>query len=129
MLGNLLATAFAHTPQDTSVTVALGVEAGAYASLAVADNGPGMRPEDAARVFERFFRADPSRVRQTGGSGLGLSIVASIVEALHGTVAVTDTPGGGATFRVSLPLAEPGRRAEQLKVRTEPIAEPGRSAG
>ncbi len=107
VLGNLLANAFAHTPDGTTVTVALGVEAGTYASLAVADNGPGLRPEDAARVFERFFRADPSRVRQTGGSGLGLSIVSALVAAHDGTVEVDSALGVGTTFTVRLPLASP----------------------
>ena len=56
-------------------------------------------------MFERFFRTDSSRTRASGGTGLGLSIVAALVAAHAGTVAVDETPGGGATFRVSLPLA------------------------
>ena len=64
-------------------------------------------------MFERFFRADPSRARASGGSGLGLSIVAAVAEAHGGSADVDSSPGGGATFRIALPLAgagEPGRR-------------------
>jgi two-component system OmpR family sensor kinase len=104
ILGNLLTNAFTHTPDGTSVRVAVGVE-GPNAVLAVGDNGPGLRPEDAARVFERFFRADPSRVRSSGGSGLGLSIVAALVAAHGGTVDVQSAVGVGTTFTVRLPLA------------------------
>ena len=70
------------------------------------DDGPGMAPEVAARVFERFYRADASRTRTgpaTTGSGLGLSIVAALVAAHGGTVAVDSTPGQGTAFTVSLP--------------------------
>ena len=107
VLGNLLANAFTHTPEGTSVRVAVGVE-GSHAVLAVGDDGPGMRPEDTARVFERFFRADPARVRSGGGSGLGLSIVAALVAAHGGTVDVQSSPGVGTTFTVRLPLADAG---------------------
>jgi two-component system OmpR family sensor kinase len=75
--------------------------------IEVIDHGEGIPPQIREQIFQRFWRADTSRARETGGSGLGLSIVASIVEALHGTVRVDDTPGGGATFRVSIPLAPP----------------------
>ncbi|WP_420846146.1 ATP-binding protein [Microbacterium lushaniae] len=71
------------------------------------DHGEGIPEQIRDQIFQRFWRADTSRARETGGSGLGLSIVASIVQALHGTVSVRDTPGGGATFRVALPLAPP----------------------
>jgi two-component system OmpR family sensor kinase len=74
------------------------------------------------KIFQRFWRADTSRTRETGGSGLGLSIVASIVEALHGSVDVVDTPGGGATFRVSLPLVEGRSADEHLDVQTQPLS-------
>jgi two-component system OmpR family sensor kinase len=75
-----------------------------YATLAVADDGPGLEPEVAAKVFEPFYRADKSRARETGGAGLGLAIVAAIVEAHHGTVRLDTSPGRGATFTVTLPL-------------------------
>jgi two-component system OmpR family sensor kinase len=73
----------------------------------VADDGPGPEPDVAAKVFEPFYRADASRTRQTGGAGLGLAIVAAIVEAHGGRVALETAPGAGATFSVRLPLAPP----------------------
>lgn len=75
------------------------------ASLAVIDHGEGIPPQIREKIFQRFWRADSSRARETGGSGLGLAIVAAIVASHNGIVDVVDTPGGGATFRVSLPLA------------------------
>ena len=69
----------------------------------VADSGTGVPTEHAERVFERLYRADPSRNRRSGGSGLGLSIVAAIVTSHGGRVELDRTPGGGATFRVLLP--------------------------
>ena len=71
----------------------------------VADHGPGLTPEQADRVFERFYRADQARTRQAGGTGLGLAIVSALVTAHGGTVTAEPTPGGGATFRIVLPLA------------------------
>ncbi|WP_435546432.1 ATP-binding protein, partial [Glaesserella parasuis] len=73
------------------------------------------------QIFQRFWRADTSRARETGGSGLGLSIVASIVDALHGSVEVSDSAGGGATFRVSLPLAVHQDVAAHLLIETQPL--------
>jgi two-component system OmpR family sensor kinase len=73
------------------------------AVLEVIDVGPGMSPEDAQRVFERFYRADTSRARASGGTGLGLSIVDSLVHAHGGTVIVKTAPGKGCRFRVNLP--------------------------
>ena len=73
--------------------------------MEVVDHGPGIAVADRPRVFERFFRTDASRTRASGGSGLGLSIVAALVSAHHGSVSVDETPGGGATLRVALPLA------------------------
>ena len=75
--------------------------------LEVADDGPGMAPETAAKAFEPFFRADPSRTRQTGGAGLGLAIVAAVVEAHGGRVELRTAPGEGATFTLRLPLGAP----------------------
>ena len=82
----------------------------------VRDEGPGMTAEAADRVFERFYRSDASRSRESGGVGLGLSIVAAVVEAHGGTVSVEAPEGGGATFRITLPLVDvpagPERPAE-----------------
>jgi two-component system OmpR family sensor kinase len=103
-LDNLLANVRAHTPPLTPVSVELRRVNG-VARLAVADHGPGLTEEQAARIFERFYRADSSRSRASGGVGLGLSIVAAVVEAQGGSVATEPTDGGGATFVVTLPLA------------------------
>ena len=72
----------------------------------VRDHGDGIDPEVVPRIFERFYRLDVSRTRDTGGSGLGLSIVKAIVENHHGAISVHQTPGGGATFRIDLPISE-----------------------
>ncbi|WP_319459530.1 HAMP domain-containing sensor histidine kinase [Micromonospora sp. RTP1Z1] len=108
VIGNLMTNALTHTPPDASVTLRLRTEPGNLAVVEVADTGPGLTPEQAERVFERFYRADAARTRRAGGAatstGLGLAIVAALVAAHHGTVEVTETPGGGATFRVKLPL-------------------------
>jgi two-component system OmpR family sensor kinase len=111
VLGNLLTNAVRHTPAGTPVTVTVatgpGARSGAPAvTLTVADEGPGLAPDAAARVFERFYRADPSRNRRDGGSGLGLAIVAALVAGHGGFVDVTTAPGAGACFRVELPLAD-----------------------
>jgi two-component system, OmpR family, sensor kinase len=104
VLDNLFANARSHTPAGTPVAVALERVDG-RASLSVADHGPGLTEEQAARVFERFYRADTSRARASGGVGLGLSIVAAVTEAHGGTAEAKPTPSGGATFVVTLPLA------------------------
>jgi len=79
----------------------------------VRDHGDGIDPEEVPRIFERFYRLDASRTRDTGGSGLGLSIVKAIVESHHGKISVQPTPGGGATFRVDLPIPPEEPRKEQ----------------
>lgn len=104
VIDNLLANIRAHTPAGTEVAVQVRRE-GANAVLEVADNGPGMVPSDAAKVFDRFYRADKSRSRARGGSGLGLAIVSSIVGAHGGSVHVASELGVGTTFTVALPRA------------------------
>jgi two-component system OmpR family sensor kinase len=104
VLDNLLANARTHTQADAPVSVGLRRVDG-RAELTVADRGPGLTEEQAARVFERFYRVDDSRARASGGVGLGLSIVTAVTEAHGGTAEVRPTPGGGATFVISLPLA------------------------
>ncbi|MDA8291052.1 MAG: HAMP domain-containing sensor histidine kinase [Actinomycetota bacterium] len=101
---NLVQNAVRHTPAGSPVHVGVRKE-GERALLTVRDEGPGLTSEHAARVFERFYRADPSRARGSGGTGLGLSIVKSIAEAHGGTASVVTTPGAGATFVVELPVA------------------------
>ncbi len=107
---NVLANARRYTPEDSPIELIVGVDATAGTGwIAVADHGEGIPPQIRDQIFQRFWRADTSRTRETGGSGLGLSIVASIVEALQGSVSVEQTPGGGATFRISFPLAATDR--------------------
>jgi two-component system OmpR family sensor kinase len=102
---NLVSNALTHTPAGTPVTVRVSTDPGAgTAVLEVSDQGPGIPPADAERVFERFYRADVSRSRQAGGNGLGLSIVAGLVQAHGGTVSVHSHNGSGATFLAFLPL-------------------------
>jgi two-component system OmpR family sensor kinase len=103
VIANLVGNALRHTPEGTAVHIAVRDD-DAGAVLEVADDGPGMSPEVAARVFEPFYRADPSRTRGTGGAGLGLAIVAAVVEAHGGRVDLRTAPGEGATFTVRLPF-------------------------
>lgn len=101
VIANLLANARTHTPEGTVVTVSVRRD-GDTAVLAVHDDGPGIDPAVADRLFERFARGDVSRARKTGGTGLGLSIARAIVEAHRGTIGVRSTPGD-TTFEVRLP--------------------------
>ncbi len=103
---NLVTNAIRYSPEDSPIEIGIGVDAATRrAVLAVIDHGDGVPPEIRDKIFQRFWRADTSRARETGGNGLGLAIVAAIVQAHHGSVDILDTPGGGATFRVWLPLA------------------------
>ncbi|AQZ64552.1 sensor histidine kinase [[Actinomadura] parvosata subsp. kistnae] len=104
VLNNLVTNALTHTPPGTPFQVRVGVH-GDQAVVEVADEGPGFSEEVAERVFERFYRADPAR--SAGGSGLGLSIAATLVEAHGGIVMAESEPGKGALFRVILPLEPP----------------------
>ena len=111
VISNLMNNALTHTPDGSPITVRIltgyqqGNPAVPCAILEVADHGPGLTPEQANRVFERFYRADQARGRRTGGSGLGLAIVQALVAAHGGTVSLDTAPGHGATFRITLPLA------------------------
>lgn len=108
VVANLLGNARVHTPPGTRVTLRLAVEggpAGPDAVVTVADDGPGVPEGLRATVFERFSRADSSRSRASGSTGLGLSIVAALVHAHGGTVTCPPT-GRGARFEVRLPLRE-----------------------
>ncbi|HEY3943123.1 MAG TPA: HAMP domain-containing sensor histidine kinase [Acidimicrobiales bacterium] len=102
VLDNLLANVRAHTPPGSGTTVRV-TGGPSEASIEVADDGPGLTDEQARHIFERFYRADPSRSRASGGSGLGLSIAWSIVHALGGTLTASAPPDGGASFVVRLP--------------------------
>ena len=105
VLGNLMSNARRYTPPGSPITVRVAVE-DSEAVLDVIDNGPGLEPEHARRVFERFYRADTARDRAHGGSGIGLAIAKALVEAHGGSVHVHSAGSGqGTTFRVSLPTA------------------------
>ncbi len=102
---NLIGNAMRFTPDDSPIEIEVGVDrAGGYGVIAIVDHGEGIPPQLREKIFQRFWRADTSRTRETGGSGLGLAIVAGIVAKHDGHVEVLETPGGGATFRVSIPL-------------------------
>ena len=104
VVANLLANARIHTPIGTPITVSVDSNDDGT-SISIADAGPGLSQEDQTRIFERFYRADPSRNRaKEEGSGLGLSIVASVMQAHGGKVSVDSKLGEGATFTVFFPL-------------------------
>jgi two-component system phosphate regulon sensor histidine kinase PhoR len=99
---NLVDNAVKYTPERGRIAVAVRAhEHGGL--LAVEDSGPGIAPEERERVFERFYRVDKGRARETGGTGLGLAIVKHLVQGMGGQVGVGDSALGGAAFRVELP--------------------------
>ena len=101
-VANLVRNALVHTPAGSPVEVALQAD-DRRAEIDVIDHGTGVPAEQRERIFERFHRSDPTRSRDQGGSGLGLSIASAVVTAHGGRISVADTPGGGATFRIELP--------------------------
>ncbi|QCU79497.1 HAMP domain-containing histidine kinase [Citricoccus sp. SGAir0253] len=135
VIANLVTNALRYTPEGTPLEIAVGtvdvlpgsvdadgrqVHGSRDSVIEVRDHGPGIDEDDAARVFERFYRADSSRQRETGGTGLGLAIVAAIVAQHDGTVRLTQTPGGGATLSVRLPWVEaPGAGEDHGEARDE----------
>ncbi len=127
VVANLLGNARRFTADDSPIEIVVGTDLAAVSEtaplgmgwVAIVDHGEGIPEQIRENIFQRFWRADSSRTRETGGSGLGLAIVASIVSALNGAVAVEDTPGGGATFRVSFPIAP----ESTLYMDTQPLPE------
>jgi len=106
VISNLMSNALRFTPENSPITLRVGRDHGTQkAMIEVVDHGEGIAPQVRDKIFQRFWRADTSRARETGGTGLGLSIVQSIVAMHNGTVEVSETPGGGATFRVWLPMS------------------------
>ncbi len=103
ILGNLIENALRYTPRNGKVTLRAKADGQASVRFEVTDTGPGIAPDDLPHIFDRFFRADRARTRETGGSGLGLAIVQRLVEAHGGTISVTSTPGNGTTFEFTLP--------------------------
>jgi signal transduction histidine kinase len=125
VLRNLLNNAILHTPEGGQIVISTSTSQGAKETrrqgesdcadllvslspcliISVCDSGPGIAPEHLANVFDRFYRADRSRARATGGAGLGLAIVKQLVEAHGGRVWATSAPGQGACISFTLPLA------------------------
>jgi two-component system OmpR family sensor kinase len=106
-LGNLIDNAIKFTPRGGEIRVSTWARADEV-GVTVADNGPGIPEQDRARVFDRFYRVDGSRVRTAGGTGLGLAICAEIARAHSGRVWVDGRPGGGSAFTLALPRHEAG---------------------
>ncbi|MEP6800880.1 MAG: ATP-binding protein [Acidobacteriota bacterium] len=102
IIGNLLSNAVTHTPPGGRVEVG-ATRCGREVEIFVSDTGTGIAPEHLPHVFERFYRADPSRARRSGGTGLGLAIVRQLVEAQGGRARVESKPGEGARFAFTLP--------------------------
>lgn len=106
VISNLLANARIHTPPGTEIFVSVASESDGI-SISIADKGPGLSKADQERIFERFYRADPSRVRNGGeGTGLGLSIADAVMRAHHGSIFVDSELGAGATFKLFFPFRE-----------------------
>jgi signal transduction histidine kinase len=108
-LVNLLTNAARHTPAGGQIRLGASA-AGAEVRIEVADSGCGLAEEQLARAFERFYRTDAARRRETGGSGLGLAIVKALIEAQHGRVWARSAPDAGASFGLALPAASPPAR-------------------
>ena len=108
LLLNLLSNAIAYTPPDGVVTLSLHRRPDGWVRVTVADTGIGIAPQDLPHIFDRFWRVDRARTRAAGGSGLGLSIAKSIVEAHGGSISVDSEPGKGSTFVVLLPQYRQG---------------------
>jgi two-component system OmpR family sensor kinase len=116
---NLIGNIDRYTPAGSPVELALGVQDG-QAVAEFRDHGPGIAPKDQDRVFERFYRAEDSRARATGGTGVGLAIVAGIMSAHHGAASISRTRGGGLTVRVALPLTQPAAPSSPSPAATRP---------
>jgi two-component system OmpR family sensor kinase len=104
VLANLLRNALVHTPAGTPIDVS-ATRADGEVRLEVRDHGPGLPTEDPSEIFERFWRSEGGRKQGRAGAGLGLAIVAGIVDAHDGTVTAANAPDGGASFVVRLPAA------------------------
>jgi signal transduction histidine kinase len=126
VLFNLLANAVRFTPPDGTVSVTAALS-GDRCEVTVTDTGQGIPPEHLPFVFERFYRADAARARERGGTGIGLAIVRSIVEAHGGTVRAESDAGKGSAFTFDLPLA--GTSVAAGLPRAAAAAEPPREAG
>ena len=109
ILLNLFDNALRHTPDGGQIRVSASVD-GQFVRIYISDTGAGIAPEDRDRIFDRFYRLDTSRSTETGGSGLGLSIVRALVEAHGGRIQAGAAPDGGAEFDFTLPMAAQSQR-------------------
>ena len=103
-LSNLISNAINYSPEKMPVSVSQKVVDGGVVLIRVTDRGIGIAPDDQKRVFERFFRVDQARSRQTGGTGLGLAIVKHVVANHGGNIKLWSRPGTGSTFTIELPI-------------------------
>ena len=135
LMSNLIGNALRYSPEGSPIEIAVA-SGPDFGHFEIIDHGEGVPEQLRTKIFDRFWRADTSRNRETGGSGLGLSIVKSIVDAHGGSVSVHETEGGGATFRVDLPVAPRtdslertgDRAAERPADRPGPDSGPGEAA-
>jgi heavy metal sensor kinase len=116
---NLLDNAVKYSPQGSTIRLSLNVsrnltESLGVVRLAIADEGPGIPAREMHRIFDRFYRVDEGRARETGGAGLGLAIAKWAVEALGGQITVESDPGKGSVFTLSLPVVETGQTLSQF---------------
>jgi len=123
VIDNLVSNAVRHTPEVSGIRVRLDTREPGWCRIEVDDDGPGMTPEQSARAFERFYRVDESRNRESGGAGLGLAIVRSLVLAHSGTVEVTSSPEAGSTFTVRLPLTGASQAGSSVQAGESPTLE------
>lgn len=100
---NLLTNAIAYTPEGGEITIRTEAD-DEHVTIQVSDTGIGIPEKDLTRIFERFYRVDKARSRDSGGTGLGLAIVKHLVDNLHGQIGVESVEGKGTTFTVTLPL-------------------------
>ncbi len=119
---NLLINAVEHSPVGVHVTVTLKRES-QEVCLTVADTGPGIAAEHLPHLFDRFYRVDQDRSRESGGSGLGLSIVQAIVRSHGGVIEVQSEPGKGTEFKVKLPVCDDADRSGKLPAANSSPAE------
>lgn len=124
VLGDVVANVLRHTPPGSPYEVRIGVRTDTV-TAEVVDHGPGLSPEAADKVFERFYRNDYGRARTHGGAGLGLSIAAALMAAHGGTLTHSDTSGGGSTFTLSFPTSPTDLRSARDWCAAQP---PGRTA-
>ena len=112
-LSNLVSNAINYSPEKMPVSVSQKVVDGGVVLIRVTDRGIGIAPDDQKRVFERFFRVDQARSRQTGGTGLGLAIVKHVVANHGGNIKLWSRPGTGSTFTIELPIYREEKPAQE----------------